>query len=104
MTKIQMNLLMAVYMFMFIRSKTEQIAPSTFAIGALEPMQNASAVFTKAELAALKQAAGSFGNMWSFKRCEMRGTTYQSQSYKRVPARNNYTVAYSTSDGQAGYG
>ena len=65
-------------------------------------MQSVNSVFKKSDLAALQKAAGSFGNVWTFKRCEIGGIVYHSQSYKRVTARNNYTVAY-TIDGQDQY-
>lgn len=36
--------------------------------------------------------------MWIFKRCQLEGVIYHSKCYKRVTARNNFTVAFS--DGQ----
>ena len=85
------------------RSKTEEITPSIFVLGALDRIWNTSSAFQQSELAALKKAAGNWGRMWSFRRCQINGVVYHSQSYQRVTARNNFTVAFTT-DGQSGYG
>lgn len=33
--------------------------------------------------------------MWTFKRCQINGTVYHSERYKRATARNNFTVSFS---------
>lgn len=73
------------------RSKTEEIESGVFVIGALEKVTSNSETLTQAEWKAVR----SWGNIWSFKRCQIRGTVYHSQSYKRVTARNNFTVNFS---------
>ena len=77
------------------RSKTEEIQPGVFVIGALEKISSNSKVPSQAEWKALRREVSSWGEVWSFKRCQINGTVYHSQSYKRVTARNNYTVSFS---------
>lgn len=35
-----------------------------------------------------------WSNVWSFKRCQIEGSIYHSEDYKRVTARNNCTVCF----------
>ena len=38
------------------------------------------------------------GKMWVFRRCLVDGVLYHSKSYKRVVARNDYTVVFQQMD------
>ena len=49
----------------------------------------------QAEWTALRKEVSSWGKIWSSKRCQMSGIVYHSKSYKRVTARNNFTVRFS---------
>ena len=80
------------------RSKTEEIAPSIFVIGTLDPVWSTTCAFQQRELAALRKQAGNWGKIWQFKRCQIEGIVYHSEIYQRVNARNNYTIAYKSSE------
>ena len=58
---------------------------------------------SQAEWKALRRDLPCWGKMWSFKRCQINGTVYHSERYKRVTARNNFTVSFSGNK-QAEYG
>ena len=75
------------------RQKTEQITPSVFVIGALEHVWDITSAFQRDEVIASRRAAGSWGRVWCFKRCQINGSVYHSSCYKRVTARNNFTFA-----------
>ena len=64
-------------------------------IGTLEKLSSNSETLSKAEWKALKTEVPSWGKIWSFKQCQIKGTVYHSQSYKKVTARNNFTVTFS---------
>ena len=64
-------------------------------IGALEKVSTNSEILSQAEWKALRRELTNWGKMWSFKRCQINGTVYQSECYKRVTARNNFTVSFS---------
>ena len=64
-------------------------------IGALEKVSINSEILSQAEWKALRRELPSWGKMWSFKRCQINGTVYHSERYKRVTARNNFTVSFS---------
>ena len=72
-----------------------------FVIGSLDPVWRTTCAFQQHELAALKKAVLNWGKIWQFKRCQIDGIVYHSQSYKRVNARNNYTIAFKTSEQSA---
>ena len=64
-------------------------------IGALEKVSTNSEILSQAEWKALRRELTSWGKMWSFNRCQINGTVYQSECYKRVTVRNNFTVSFS---------
>lgn len=76
------------------RSKTEEIESGIFVIGALEKVSINSEILSQAEWQALRRELTSWGKMWSFKQCQINGTVYHSERYKRVTARNNFTVSF----------
>ena len=63
--------------------------------GALEKVSINAETLSEAEWNALRREVPSWGKMWSFKRCQINGTVYHSERYKRVTARNNFTVSFS---------
>lgn len=77
------------------RSKTEEIESGIFVIGALEKVSTNSQILSQGEWKALRTELPRWGKMWSFKRCQINGTVYHSERYKRVTARNNFTVSFS---------
>jgi len=86
------------------RSKTEEIEPGVFVLGGLQKISNnQEQSIGKSELRALRREVPTWGKMWSFKRCQVNGVVYHSKVYKRVTARNNFTVSFTT-DKQTGYG
>ena len=64
-------------------------------IGALEKGSINSGILSEAEWKALRRELPSWGKMRSFKRCQISGTVYHSERYKRVTAQNNFTVSFS---------
>lgn len=76
------------------RSRTEEIGRGTFVIGALEKIGNHSDFFFQPALKSLKKEMPHWSNVWSFKRCQIEGSIYHSEDYKRVTARNNCTVCF----------
>ena len=64
-------------------------------IGAPKKVSINSGILSEAEWKALRRELPSWGKMWSFKRCQISGTVYHSERYKRVTARNNFTVSFS---------
>ncbi len=80
------------------RSKTEEISSNIFVLGSLDPVWRTTSAFQKCELASLKKVVGNWGKIWRFKRCQIDGIVYHSQSYQRVTARNNYTIAFKTNE------
>lgn len=64
-------------------------------IGALEKISSNSESFSETMWKALRRKVPSWGKVWSFKRCQINGTVYHSESYKRVTARNNFTICFS---------
>ena len=77
------------------RSKTEEIESGVFVIGAQEKISSTSKILSQAEWNAVQKEVSGWGKIWHFKRCQIRGTVYHSESYKRVTARNNCTVSFS---------
>ncbi|XP_020905918.1 uncharacterized protein LOC110244095 [Exaiptasia diaphana] len=74
-----------------IRSVRESIAPGANIVGSLERIWGNSKLLTEEQLAALPR---NYGKMWAFKRCLLNGVMLHSKSYKRVTARNDYTVEF----------
>lgn len=64
-------------------------------IGALEKVSTNSEILSQGEWKALRRELPRWRKMWSFKRCQINGTVYHSERYKRVTARNNFTVTFS---------
>lgn len=60
-------------------------------IGSLERIWKGSALLTDEELATLPR---HHGKMWIFRRCLLGGVVFHSKSYRRVVARNDYTVEF----------
>ena len=77
------------------RSKTEDIESEVFVIGTQEKISSTLKTMPQAEWTALRKEVSSWGKIWSSKRCQMSGIVYHSKSYKRVTARNNFTVRFS---------
>lgn len=77
------------------RSKTEEIEPGIFVIGALEKVSINAETLSESEWKALRREVPKWGKIWTFKRCQINGTVYHSERYKRVTARNNFTVSFS---------
>ena len=73
------------------RSTKESIAETTHVIGALERVWSNSVLITKDQLATLP---ANNGKVWVFRRCLIGGVVFHSESYKRVIARNDYTIQF----------
>lgn len=73
------------------RSTKESIAETAHVVGSLERVWSNSALLTKDQLATLPT---HHGKMWVFRRCLIDGVLFHSKSYKRVIARNDYTVEF----------
>lgn len=93
-----------VHRILMDRSKTEEFELGIFVIGALEKVAINSEILSEAEWKALRRELPSWGKVWSFKRCQINGTVYHSERYKRVTARNNFTASFSGKSWQSEYG
>ena len=69
----------------------ERISDDLYVIGSLNRMWANSRLISTEQLAALPRR---HGKLWLFKRCFIRGVVFHSESYKRVVARNDYTVEF----------
>ena len=72
-------------------SKKESISETVHIIGSLEHVWSCSALLTNEQLATLLR---HYGKIWMFRRCLVDGVVFHSKSYKRVVARNDYTVEF----------
>lgn len=72
-------------------SLKESISQNVHVIGSLERLWRNSALLTDEKRNTLPQ---HHGKIWMFRRCLIRGTVFHSKSYKRVVARNDYTVEF----------
>ena len=72
-------------------SLKESISENVHVIGSLERLWRNSALLTDEKRNTLPQ---HYGKIWMFRRCLIRGTVFHSKSYKRVVARNDYTVEF----------
>lgn len=72
-------------------SLKESISENVHVIGSLERLWRNSALLTDEKRNTLPQ---HHGKIWMFRRCLIRGTVFHSKSYKRVVARNDYTVEF----------
>ena len=52
-----------------------------------------SSLLSEQQIAVLNQT-GNWEKQWVFCRCQVNGMVYQCEGYKRVMARNNFTVAF----------
>ena len=73
------------------RSTKESIAETAHVVGALERVWSNSVLITKDQLATLP---ADHGKIWVFRRCLIAGVLFHSMSYKRVVARNDYTIEF----------
>lgn len=73
------------------RSITEDIGESAHVVGSLERVWSNSTFLTEEQLATLPMHRGK---MWVFWRCLIGGVLFHSKSYKRVIARNDYSVKF----------
>ena len=73
------------------RFPKESIAETAHVVGSLERVWGNSTLLNQEELMALPQ---HHGKMWVFRRCLVNGVLFHSKSYKRVVARNDYTVEF----------
>ena len=67
----------------------ESIAETAHVVCSLERVWKNSTLLDQEDLAAMPQ---HHGKMWVFRRCIVNGILFHSKSYKRVVARNDYTV------------
>ena len=77
------------------RSKTEEIESGVFVIGTQEKISSTLRTVSQAEWNALQKRSFQLGKDMVSKQCQISGTVYHSKSYKRVTARNNFTVRFS---------
>lgn len=73
------------------RSTKESIAETAHVVGALERVWSNSVLITKDQLTTLP---ANRGKIWVFRRCLIGGVIFHSISYKRVIARNDYTIEF----------
>lgn len=73
------------------RLSKESIAETAHVVGSLERVWSNSTLLTKEQLATLPR---HHEKMWVFRRCIIDGVLFHSRSYKRVIARNDYTVEF----------
>ena len=62
-------------------------------IGGLKRLWAESSLLSEQQIAVLNQT-GNWEKQWVFCRCQVNGMVYQCEGYKRVTARNNFTVAF----------
>lgn len=73
------------------RSIKESIGENTHVVGSLERVWSNSTLLTEEQLSTLPMHRGK---MWVFRRCLIDGILFHSKSYKRVIARNDYSVKF----------
>ena len=69
----------------------EKIADEAHVVGSLERLWANSTLMTEKQLKTLPK---HHGKVWMFRRCFIGEVLYHSKSYKRVTARNDYTVQF----------
>lgn len=70
-------------------SQKESISETVHVIGSLERVWSCSTLLTDEQLATLPR---HHSKIWMFRHCLVDGVVFHSKSYKRVVARNDYTV------------
>lgn len=83
------------------RSLKERINENAHVLGSLERVWSGSTLLSEKQLATLPR---HYSRMWMFRRCLVDGVLYHSSSYKRVVARNDYTVEFQDMEGRTSYG
>lgn len=83
------------------RSLKERINENAHVLGSLERVWSGSTLLSEKQLATLPR---HYSRMWVFRRCLVDGVLYHSSSYKRVVARNDYTVEFQDMEGRTSYG
>lgn len=79
----------------------KEIADGIYILGSLERIWSNSQLLTKVQLATLPK---NREKVWLFKRCFIKGVVFHSEQYKRVVARNDYTVTFCDNNDQLCYG
>ena len=84
---------MYMYSFLYLRSAKESISETLYVVGSLERIWGNSTLLTEKQLATLPTHRR---RVWVFKQCLIGGVLFHSKSYiyKRVIARNDYTVEF----------
>ena len=83
------------------RSLKERISENAHVLGSLERVWSGSTLLSEKQLATLPR---HYSRMWVFRRCLVDGVLYHSLSYKRVVARNDFTVEFQDMEGRTSYG
>lgn len=83
------------------RSLKERISENAHVLGSLERVWSGSTLLSEKQLATLPR---HYNRMWVFRRCLVDGVLYHSLSYKRVVARNDFTVEFQDMEGRTSYG
>lgn len=83
------------------RSLKERINENAHVLGSLERVWSGSTLLSEKQLATLPR---HYNRMWVFRRCLVDGVLYHSLSYKRVVARNDFTVEFQDMEGRTSYG
>lgn len=83
------------------RSLKEKISEKAHVLGSLERVWGGSKLLDKKQLEALPR---HHGKLWVFRRCLVDGILYHSKSYKRVVARNDFTVEFQDLEGNNNFG
>lgn len=66
-------------------------------LGGLQRVWSNSSLLSEPESTLLSQQ-GTWEKQWVFFRCQVNGVVYQCEKYKRVTARNNFTVLFTVND------
>lgn len=85
------------------RKETEIIDTHISVIGGIERIWSWSNLLSNSEAHAIN-CEGNWRAMWLFRRCQVKNTIFHSEKYKRVTARNNYTITYGDDRGKAIFG
>ena len=78
-------------LFLIFRLLKDKIADEAYVVGSLERLWRNSMLMTENQLETLPKHRGK---VWMFRRCLIGGILFHSKSYKRVTARNDYTVQF----------
>lgn len=83
--------------YFLCRKIQEEIEPGVYVLGGLTRVWANSSHLSEPEIAILSKK-GNCEKQWVFFRCQIDGVVYQCARYKRVTARNNFTVTFKLSD------